>query len=292
MTRNKKIKQNYISASEVNKFIYCPYQWYYEKIYGRKFILEQKNKNKKLKLKSTLNKKIKTKSYLDNNFLRGNKFHREFRKKYMHDRMRKIIWFLLALCVTITGYLIFKKYFLMFLAILVFIKIFFLRRIKKCNIRLPFWPWILIYSDEKINKNQKNITCSKILFSKKYNLSGKPDMIYKNLFTQSLIPIELKSGSIGNKKKPRLSDLFQLVSYFIILKDCFKKKPRYGFLIYSDCMFFVPNTIKLRNKVINALENMNSILKAGLLKTKFLSSYKKDYSVCKNCICNNSVCKL
>lgn len=33
MARNK-----YISASDINKFIHCPYQWYYEKQYGQKAI--------------------------------------------------------------------------------------------------------------------------------------------------------------------------------------------------------------------------------------------------------------
>lgn len=27
---------NTISASEVNRYTYCPYQWYYERVYGRK----------------------------------------------------------------------------------------------------------------------------------------------------------------------------------------------------------------------------------------------------------------
>ncbi|MEA4815429.1 MAG: hypothetical protein VB120_01005 [Lachnospiraceae bacterium] len=32
------MKKESISANEINKFTYCPYQWYYEKIYGRKEI--------------------------------------------------------------------------------------------------------------------------------------------------------------------------------------------------------------------------------------------------------------
>lgn len=34
MENNKKT----ISASEINRFAYCPYQWYYERVYGRKYI--------------------------------------------------------------------------------------------------------------------------------------------------------------------------------------------------------------------------------------------------------------
>ena len=29
-----------ISANEINKFSYCPYQWYYERLYGRKRLRE------------------------------------------------------------------------------------------------------------------------------------------------------------------------------------------------------------------------------------------------------------
>ena len=32
------MKKDTFSANEINKFTYCPYQWYYEKIYGRKEI--------------------------------------------------------------------------------------------------------------------------------------------------------------------------------------------------------------------------------------------------------------
>ena len=29
-----------VSANEINKFAYCPYQWYYERLYGRKKLRE------------------------------------------------------------------------------------------------------------------------------------------------------------------------------------------------------------------------------------------------------------
>ena len=28
--------RNTLSPNEISKFIYCPYQWYYERVYGRK----------------------------------------------------------------------------------------------------------------------------------------------------------------------------------------------------------------------------------------------------------------
>lgn len=31
-------KHDYISASDVNRFCYCPWQWYYERVHGRTHI--------------------------------------------------------------------------------------------------------------------------------------------------------------------------------------------------------------------------------------------------------------
>lgn len=61
-----------ISAGEINKFTYCPYQWYYERLYGKKFIMQ--------KVKELNPDYI---SYADNKFSRGNRFHKYFRIKYV-----------------------------------------------------------------------------------------------------------------------------------------------------------------------------------------------------------------
>lgn len=40
-----------VSANEINKFSYCPYQWYYERLYGRKKLRElEKERNERLGL--------------------------------------------------------------------------------------------------------------------------------------------------------------------------------------------------------------------------------------------------
>lgn len=171
------------------------------------------------------------------------------------------------------------KYIFFFIALIVFLKIFLCGAIKKCRPKLPSFPYKLFYTDEK-NFKGKNVICSKLLVSEKYNICGKPDFIYKNIFTGNIIPVELKSGKLGENKNPRHGDLLQLVTYFIILEDYFKIKPRYGFLIYADCMFYVKNKIKLRNEVFLALRDMRKMLKVGNYP------HKKNYSVCKNCLCS------
>ena len=40
MNENMKNNSRTISANEINKFAYCPYQWYYERLYGRKRLRE------------------------------------------------------------------------------------------------------------------------------------------------------------------------------------------------------------------------------------------------------------
>ena len=274
-----------ISASEINKFIYCPYQWYYERFYGRKKILEILNKHKEKRIKPK-------KNVLDvnkNNFLRGNKFHMTFRKKYLVARRKKIFLFLLVLSMILLGLFFGREKFVVLVGFILLIKIVFVHDIKKMAIKLPFWPWILIYSDER-DKNQKNIFKSKLLFDKNNKLSGKPDLIYRNIFTKSIMPIELKSGNIGAKKKPRMGDLFQVIAYFIILESYFKKKPSHGYLIYSDYMFKIPNKRMLRKKVLNALKNMRLILSNGHIPD--FISHEKNSQICKNCICRDSVCRL
>ena len=69
-----------ISASEINKFTYCPYQWYYERKHGKKhLIFLRKELLEKLNLTDT------TKS----NFVKGQRFHENYsienksQKKYL-----------------------------------------------------------------------------------------------------------------------------------------------------------------------------------------------------------------
>lgn len=69
-----------ISASEINKFTYCPYQWYYERKYGTKYI---RQKFRKANPDYFFDK--------ENKFLSGNHFHKFYRMKYMIKRVAIII---------------------------------------------------------------------------------------------------------------------------------------------------------------------------------------------------------
>lgn len=71
--KNSKVK---ISANEVNRFAYCPYQWYYGRIYGQK----------------TLKEKYQALDYRmgnqEGNFKKGLYFHKHY---YEHYRMKRRI---------------------------------------------------------------------------------------------------------------------------------------------------------------------------------------------------------
>lgn len=71
--RNNSLK---ISANEVNRFVYCPYQWYYNRYYGQSAL---KEKYKALKDKN---------SKIESQFKKGLRFHKHY---YMQYRVRRIM---------------------------------------------------------------------------------------------------------------------------------------------------------------------------------------------------------
>jgi len=70
------MSNKYISASEINQYLYCPYQWYYEKKYGHKYINELREKSG---VKSELN-----------NFKKGIEYHEKYYKDIVRLKYKKI----------------------------------------------------------------------------------------------------------------------------------------------------------------------------------------------------------
>lgn len=58
-----------ITASEINKFTYCPYQFYYDRLYGQKYIRALKKELLKSKGLTDTSK---------SNFVSGLEFHKNF----------------------------------------------------------------------------------------------------------------------------------------------------------------------------------------------------------------------
>jgi len=97
MKNNKKT----ITASEVNKYMYCPYQWYYERHYGRKELLEKRKK----KLKNS-----NAKNELESKLKKGIKFHNEYYGKDKLKKRIKLILFIVLLLISMLIYYYFTVY--------------------------------------------------------------------------------------------------------------------------------------------------------------------------------------
>ena len=59
-----------ISANEINRFVYCPYQWYYKKVYGAGNLQ---------KMYKELDRPI---SKHESHFVRGSKYHSRYYFRY------------------------------------------------------------------------------------------------------------------------------------------------------------------------------------------------------------------
>ncbi|MCI1930596.1 MAG: helix-turn-helix domain-containing protein [Clostridia bacterium] len=96
-----KDKKHTVTANEINKFCYCPYQWYYERVYGRKELsLMKKELNSELGL---------TDSRLSN-FKKGSEFHSRVKfNRWL--KVKKIALILFIILLIAIGVYIRMKYF-------------------------------------------------------------------------------------------------------------------------------------------------------------------------------------
>ncbi len=136
----------------------------------------------------------------------------------------------------------------------------------------------LIYSDSSKTHG------AYIIKSEKHKLRGKPDLIYKRRFFKVLIPIELKSGTLGkNNDFPRENDLMQLISYFFMIEEHFNCKVPYGKLVYNDCVFVVNNTSFNRKEFLRLIEEMRTF--------KPNDEFEPNEKICRSCSLSKTVCE-
>ncbi|MDR2940879.1 MAG: hypothetical protein LBV08_11280 [Clostridiales bacterium] len=145
--------------------------------------------------------------------------------------------------------------------------------------------YIMIYTDQKGNFDKEKIVVSEMLVSKKHDIRGKPDYIFMNKRKNDLMPVELKSGKIGQRAFPHKGDFMQLIAYFVILEEVFGLEPKEGRIIYKDYMFIVNNIKSHRDEFFNILSDMRSMLKTGEGKAN------ASFVSCRHCICNGTVCE-
>lgn len=155
---------------------------------------------------------------------------------------------------------------------------------RKLTVRDDVRGYALIYADQKQGKKREE-DFGKLLYSAKYELQGKPDYVFQSPILKKIVPVELKSGAIGEADFPHHGDLLQLGAYFLILEDVYGHKPPFGRLVYQDYMFEIKNTAKLRNEVLGTMKEMREMLQYGVGKAK------PSFATCRPCVCNGTVCQ-
>ena len=140
--------------------------------------------------------------------------------------------------------------------------------------------WKLIYSDMYDASDSEEL--SGILYSSKYDLQGKPDMIYRHRITKEILPVEIKSGQT---EYPHNGDLLQVGAYMLIVEDICGRMPKKAILSYKNKTFVVRNTHLLRNNVLDTADRMRKMLISGEEEPN------ADFATCRHCVCDQTVCE-
>ena len=116
-----------------------------------------------------------------------------------------------------------------------------------------------------------------VLKSRKYNLAGRPDYMIKE--NNLRIPVEVKTGR--RPKAPFFSHVLQIGAYCLLSEETFQKSPthgqiRYGFENEPHHVDWEP---KLKTLVLEKIEEMNDILEG---RTKAHRNHKR-VGKCNNC---------
>ena len=116
-----------------------------------------------------------------------------------------------------------------------------------------------------------------VLKSRKYNLAGRPDFMIKE--NDLRIPVEVKTGR--RPKAPFFSHVLQIGAYCLLSEETFQKSPshgqiRYGFENEPHNVDWEP---KLKTLVLEKIEEMNDVLEG---RTKAHRNHKR-VGKCNNC---------
>ena len=116
-----------------------------------------------------------------------------------------------------------------------------------------------------------------VLKSRKYNLAGRPDYMIKE--NDLRIPVEVKTGR--RPKAPFFSHVLQIGAYCLLSEETFRTSPshgqiRYGFESEPHNIEWEP---KLKTLVLEKIEEMNDILEG---RTKAHRNHKR-VGKCNNC---------
>ncbi len=99
----------------------------------------------------------------------------------------------------------------------------------------------------------------KPLFSRRYQLTGKPDYIVES--NGVFIPVEVKPNRRALEPLPW--DVMQLAAYGLLVEEEYGVRPPYGLLKYRDLLLEVQFTDDLREELLQVLELMRADLESA-----------------------------
>lgn len=185
------------------------------------------------------------------------------------DFSRIIIFVIVCIAVAFVCFFVYKRF----------------ETVKKKKTSFNMTGWDMIYSDKPTEDKDENVDYSLVLYSARYDIKGKPDYIFKKKYSNTLMPVEIKSGKIGDDNFPHYGDYLQLCAYFLIIEDVYGRKPKFGRIVYKDYMFIIRNGYFARRDISRTLGRMRTMLKTG--KEKPCDSFVN----CRYCMCNGTVCE-
>ncbi len=117
------------------------------------------------------------------------------------------------------------------------------------------------------------------LYSKKFPLVGKPDLILKKGWKR--IPVEIKTG---NHQNPKSHHVMQLLSYCQLAKEHYHRPSPYGYLLYVDThkRFKIPFSFKEKKQLKLTINMMSETL-----RTKKVIRNHQNKGKCDGCKMNS-----
>ncbi len=264
----------YISASEIEKFAYCPLSWY--------LAIKNKQLNKYEEIDKCVEKHDK--------YLQEVKNIIKIEKKTTTSEYLVAGFSISATILAIIGIILYITYYVMeftFITMLnsalwIIAGVFFLivslnttEIVRKKRRYLHFPEGDIVYVGDKTAND---------IISENYKLIGKPDYIIKNI--DYYIPIELKTGR--TPRGPLFSHIIQVCAYCLLVEDNYKQKS-YGLLYYPETNYKINFTDELKNTVLKIMEDIHNCK-----KTKIAHRNHAKVTKCKNCarrnICPEKLC--
>jgi CRISPR-associated exonuclease Cas4 len=107
----------------------------------------------------------------------------------------------------------------------------------------------VVYSDTGPGRDN-----NKPLFSRHYQLAGKPDYLVRN--GRTITPVEVKSGRAP--AQPRDGHVLQLAAYCLLAEEQLGAKVHHGIIRYDDHEFTIDWDADLRQHLLDTLADMRA----------------------------------